>query len=223
MRSRQCGLTFKVKRLIDLFLALIGLLVLLPLFILASFLVWLSMGRPVLFRQIRPGRFAKPFTLLKFRTMSVCRDASGELLSDADRLTRVGRFLRSTSLDEMPQLWNIAFGEMSLVGPRPLLIEYLPRYSPEQACRHNVMPGITGWAQINGRNSLSWDEKFALDKWYVENWSLRLDARILLLTLRRVIKRQAISQAGSATMPEFKGANSGLNEIPGSESVKQQY
>ena len=166
------------------------------------------MGCPILLRQQRPGRFAKPFRLLKFRTMSEQREASGDLLPDAVRLTRVGRLLRATSLDELPQLWNVFRGDISLVGPRPLLMDYLPRYSPEQARRHDVMPGITGWAQINGRNALTWEEKFALDNWYVNSWSLALDMRILLLTLIHVLKRDGITQAGHATMPEFIGFKS---------------
>jgi len=166
------------------------------------------MGSPILFRQQRPGRFAKPFWLLKFRTMSEQREASGDLLPDAVRLTRVGRLLRAISLDELPQLWNVLRGDISLVGPRPLLMDYLPRYSPEQARRHDVMPGITGWAQINGRNALTWEEKFALDNWYVNNWGLALDLRILLLTLIRVLKRDGITPAGHATMPEFTGFKS---------------
>ena len=161
------------------------------------------MGRPIVFRQQRPGRFAKPFILLKFRTMSDRRDASGRLLPDAERLTRIGRFLRATSLDELPQLWNVLRGDISLVGPRPLLMEHLPRYSPEQGRRHDVMSGITGWAQINGRNALNWAEKFELDKWYVDNWSLGLDLRILLQTFKCVLRRERISSGGHATMPEF--------------------
>jgi lipopolysaccharide/colanic/teichoic acid biosynthesis glycosyltransferase/glycosyltransferase involved in cell wall biosynthesis len=205
MRHRQTGWRLWIKRLFDRAAALCGLIVLSPLLIGASLLVWLSMGRPILFRQPRPGRFAQPFWLLKFRTMSNRRDASGKLLPDADRLTRAGRFLRATSLDELPQLWNVLSGDLSLVGPRPLLMEYLPRYTPEQAHRHDVLPGITGWAQINGRNALTWEEKFVLDTWYVRNWSLMLDLRILFSTARRVFLRSGISRAGHATMPEFGG------------------
>jgi lipopolysaccharide/colanic/teichoic acid biosynthesis glycosyltransferase len=164
------------------------------------------MGRPIFFRQQRPGRFVKPFWLLKFRTMSDRRGAGGKLLPDADRLTRIGRMLRATSLDELPQLWNVLRGDISLVGPRPLLMQYLPRYSPEQARRHDVMPGLTGWAQINGRNALTWQEKFALDTWYVDNWSLMLDFSILAKTLLRVLRRDGISSQGHATMPEFMGS-----------------
>jgi lipopolysaccharide/colanic/teichoic acid biosynthesis glycosyltransferase len=203
MRSRQNGWRFFVKSALDRSAALCGLIVVSPVLIVVSILVWLSMGRPILFRQRRPGRFAKPFLLLKFRTMSERRDANGDLLPDADRLTRVGRLLRATSLDELPQLWNVLRGDISLVGPRPLLMEYLSRYSPEQARRHDVMPGITGWAQINGRNALAWQEKFAHDTWYVDNWSLMLDFSILAKTLWRVLKRNGISSQGHATMPEF--------------------
>jgi len=201
--SRQSGWRLWIKSLFDHSIALCGVIVLSPLFIGISLLVWLSIGRPLLFHQQRPGRSGRPFTLLKFRTMSERRDKSGVLLPDADRLTRVGRFLRATSLDELPQLWNVLRGDISLVGPRPLLMEYLSRYSPEQARRHDVLPGITGWAQINGRNALSWEEKFSLDVWYVENWSLMLDFKILANTLRRVVQRDGISNQGHATMPEF--------------------
>ena len=203
LQYRQSGWRFFVKSALDRSAALCGLIVVSPVLIAVSILVWLSIGRPIVFRQQRPGRFAKPFWLLKFRTMSDVRDSSGRLLPDADRLTRVGRLLRATSLDELPQLWNVVRGDISLVGPRPLLMEYLPRYSPEQARRHDVMPGITGWAQINGRNALLWQEKFALDTWYVDNWSLMLDFSILARTLWRVLKRNGISSQGHATMPEF--------------------
>jgi sugar transferase EpsL len=204
--STQRGWRFGFKRVFDSITALCGLAVLSPLFIVVSLLVWLSMGRPVLFRQRRPGRFQKPFELLKFRTMAESRDSDGKLLPDAERLTRVGRWLRATSIDELPQLWNVFRGDMSLVGPRPLLMEYLPRYTPEQLRRHEVLPGITGWAQINGRNALTWEEKFALDAWYVDNWNLLLDLRILAKTLRLVLKRDGISSRGHATMPEFMGS-----------------
>jgi lipopolysaccharide/colanic/teichoic acid biosynthesis glycosyltransferase len=163
------------------------------------------MRGPVLFRQIRPGKYAQPFTLLKFRTMTVARDIHGQLLPDGERITRLGRFLRACSLDELPQLWNVLRGDMSLVGPRPLLMQYLARYTPEQLRRHQVSPGITGWAQVNGRNALSWDEKFAMDTWYVDHWNLLLDARILAITLRKVLTRQGISNQNHATMPEFMG------------------
>lgn len=208
VKSRQQGWRLWIKIAFDRCTVLCGLIVLSPIFIAVGVLVWLSMGSPILFRQQRPGRFAKPFWLLKFRTMSEQREASGDLLPDAVRLTRVGRLLRAISLDELPQLWNVLRGDISLVGPRPLLMDYLPRYSPEQARRHDVMPGITGWAQINGRNALTWEEKFALDNWYVNNWGLALDLRILLLTLIRVLKRDGITPAGHATMPEFTGFKS---------------
>jgi lipopolysaccharide/colanic/teichoic acid biosynthesis glycosyltransferase len=163
------------------------------------------MGWPVFFKQKRPGLKGHPFLLVKFRTMTDERDETGTLLPDGSRLTSLGRFLRATSLDELPQLWNVLRGELSLVGPRPLLMQYLERYTPEQARRHEVLPGITGWAQINGRNAISWEEKFALDIWYVDNWSLKLDALILVRTFLRVLKRDGISREGHATMPEFLG------------------
>ncbi len=189
----------------DCIAALCGLVLVCPLLLVVSALVWLSMGRPILFRQQRPGRFAAPFTLLKFRTMSARCDSAGKLLPDVDRLTRVGRLLRATSLDELPQLWNVLRGDISLVGPRPLLIQYLTRYSPQEARRHDVMPGITGWAQVNGRNALTWEEKFALDTWYVDHWSLALDLSILSKTITSVVRRAGISNPGHATMPEFRG------------------
>jgi len=213
MQSGQSGWRLWVKKAIDRTAALCGLVVLSPIFVCVSVLIWLSMGRPVLFRQRRPGWFARPFTLLKFRTMSERRDASGRLLTDADRLTHVGRLIRATSLDELPQLWNVLRGEVSMVGPRPLLMEYLGRYTPEQARRHEVLPGITGWAQINGRNALSWDEKFALDVWYVDNWSLTLDLRILFKTVWRVLRREGISQNGHPTMPEFMGSKAATPSV----------
>jgi lipopolysaccharide/colanic/teichoic acid biosynthesis glycosyltransferase len=175
------------------------------------------MGYPVLFRQQRPGKRGRTITLIKIRTMSDRRDAAGQLLPDAERLTRVGRLLRSTSLDEVPQLWNVLRGDLSLVGPRPLLMEYLPRYSPEQARRHDVMPGITGWAQINGRNALSWEEKFTMDTWYVDHWSLWLDLKILFMTGWRVLQRDGISNQDYATMPEFMG----LSAITGARNEQR--
>lgn len=165
-----------------------------------------EMGAPVLFSQTRPGRHGKPFKMIKFRTMRDAIDADGRPLPDAERLTKLGRFLRSSSLDELPELWNVLKGDMSLVGPRPLLMEYLPLYSEEQARRHEVRPGVTGWAQVNGRNAISWDEKFALDVWYVDNRSLWLDLKIIWLTLRKVVKREGISAAGEATMSKFTGS-----------------
>lgn len=194
-----------MKRLFD---ALVSALALLFLAVPLLALVWLvcrKLGRPVLFRQVRPGLNGQPFEMLKFRTMTDARDASGALLPDAQRLTPFGRFLRASSLDELPELWNVLTGEMSLVGPRPLLMEYLPLYSPEQARRHEVLPGITGWAQVNGRNAISWTDKFALDVWYVDHRSLWLDVRILWLTVRKVLVRDGISAAGEATMPRFEG------------------
>lgn len=193
------------KRGFDLIASGVGLLLLAPLIGGTALAVLLSMGRPVLFRQQRPGRHGKLFVVFKFRTMSNDRDASGELLPDGQRLTRIGKFVRSTSLDELPQLFNVLRGDMSLVGPRPLLIRYLERYTPEQARRHEVRPGITGWAQVNGRNAISWEEKFALDTWYVDNWSLWLDFKILFLTVLRVVERKDVSNAGHETMPEFFG------------------
>lgn len=193
------------KRLLDLIVALTALIVLAPVLAVLALLVRAKLGAPVLFRQTRPGLHGKPFTLYKFRTMTDARDAQGNLLPDAERLTPFGRFLRSTSLDELPELWNVLKGDMSLVGPRPLLMQYLDRYTPEQARRHEVRPGITGWAQVNGRNALSWDEKFRLDVWYVDNMSLWLDLRIVALTVWKILKREGISQPGQATMEEFMG------------------
>ena len=197
-----------MKRIFDLIASSIGLLVLaLPLLVLA-WQVRRKLGSPVLFTQVRPGLHGKPFRMVKFRTMTDERDASGALLPDAQRLTPFGRFLRASSLDELPELWNVLRGQMSLVGPRPLLMEYLPLYSPEQARRHEVRPGITGWAQVNGRNAISWADKFALDVWYVDHRSLFLDIRILWLTVRKVLVRDGISAAGEATMPRFEGDKS---------------
>ena len=194
-----------MKRLFDLLISALGLLVLaLPLLTL-GWLVRRKLGSPVLFAQVRPGLHGKPFRMAKFRTMTNVCDASGALLPDAQRLTSFGRFLRASSLDELPELWNVLRGEMSLVGPRPLLMEYLPLYSPEQARRHEVRPGITGWAQVNGRNAISWPDKFALDVWYVDNRSMWLDVRILWLTVRKVLVRDGISAVGEATMPKFEG------------------
>jgi lipopolysaccharide/colanic/teichoic acid biosynthesis glycosyltransferase len=193
------------KRIFDLLLTVIGLALLSPILLLIALAVRLAHGSPVLFTQLRPGRFGEPFYIYKFRTMTEARDAQGKLLPDAERLTRLGRFLRASSLDELPELFNVLRGEMSLVGPRPLLMQYLGRYSPEQARRHAVLPGITGWAQVNGRNALTWQDKFRLDVWYVDNWSFWLDLRILGMTLWKVIKREGISQPGHATAEEFMG------------------
>ncbi len=195
------------KRLLDLAITVPVLVVLAPLYGVLALMVRIYHGRPVIFTQVRPGYHHKPFTVLKFRTMTNARDAQGQLLPDEIRLTRLGRFLRSTSLDELPELINVLKGEMSLVGPRPLFIQYLERYSPEQARRHNVAPGITGWAQINGRNAISWDEKFNLDVWYVDHRCFWLDIKILLLTVWKVIKREGISQPGFATAEEFWGSH----------------
>jgi lipopolysaccharide/colanic/teichoic acid biosynthesis glycosyltransferase len=197
-----------MKRLFDLLLSLGGLVVLSMPLLLLWVLVHRKLGSPVLFRQVRPGLHGRPFMMVKFRTMTDERGADGELLPDAQRLTAFGRFLRASSLDELPELWNVLRGEMSLVGPRPLLMEYLPLYSPEQARRHEVRPGITGWAQVNGRNALSWEERFKLDIWYVDHRSLWLDLRILWLTVRKVIVREGISAQGEATMPRFTGKKS---------------
>ena len=202
---------FFFKRLMDFIGAVVGLALLAPVMLLIALFICLNMGRPVLFRQFRPGLHGRPFVIYKFRTMKEERDSRGDLLPDGQRLTRLGRFLRNASLDELPELFNVLKGEMSLVGPRPLLIEYLDRYTPEQARRHEVKPGITGWAQVNGRNAITWEEKFKLDVWYVDNWSLWLDIKILWLTLVRVLKREGISAQGYATMPEFMGQKGNLN------------
>ena len=201
----QSGWRLALKRALDVSAALAGLILLSPLMLVTAAAISLSMGPPVIFRQQRPGRKKVPFTLFKFRTMRDEKDKFGRLLPDAERLTFVGRILRATSLDELPQLWNVLWGDLSLVGPRPLLTEYLERYTAEQMRRHDVLPGITGWAQINGRNQLSWPEKFNLDLWYVDHWSLKLDFYILCKTLWQVVKREGISQPGHATMPEFGG------------------
>ena len=192
-----------LKRVFDIVVSAVALTVLAPVMGLIALAVWRTMGRPVLFRHVRPGLHGKPFVMYKFRTMRDLRDAEGKLLPDEARLTPFGRWLRSTSLDELPELVNVLRGEMSLVGPRPLLMEYLDRYTPEQARRHEVKPGITGWAQIHGRNNLRWDERFKLDVWYVDNWSLWLDVKILWRTLWMVLRREGISAQGHATMPRF--------------------
>lgn len=195
-----------MKRLFDLLVAGGALVVLSPILLIVALLVRVKLGSPVLFRQQRPGLHGQPFMMLKFRTMIDAVGRDGQPLPDAERLTSFGRWLRASSLDELPELLNILRGDMSLVGPRPLLMRYLPLYSPEQARRHEVRPGLTGWAQINGRNALSWDEKFALDRWYVENRGFLLDLRILWLTMLKVVKREGISSAGEATMPPFTGS-----------------
>lgn len=193
------------KRALDLLLTLPALLLLSPVLLVVALLVRIKHGTPVLFRQERPGLRGKPFMMYKFRTMTDARNAAGELLPDAERLTRFGMLLRKTSLDELPELFNVLRGDMSLIGPRPLLTQYLDRYTPGQRRRHEVRPGISGWAQINGRNALSWDEKFALDVWYVDHLSLWLDLKIIALTIWKIIKREGISQDGYATMPEYMG------------------
>lgn len=194
------------KRWLDLILLLLAAPLVVPVMLIVALLVLWLLGRPVLFVQLRPGLHGKPFAMYKFRTMSNVRDAAGNLRPDEHRLGKIGRLLRSTSLDELPELVNVLRGDMSLVGPRPLLLEYLPLYSDEQRRRHNVLPGITGWAQVNGRNRLNWEEKFALDVWYVDNQSLWLDLKILCLTVKRVLSREGISAEGEATMPRFAGS-----------------
>jgi sugar transferase EpsL len=193
------------KRLFDLALTIPGIVLVSPILLLVALVVWIAEGPPVIFRQARPGYRSRIFTVLKFRTMRNAVDRHNRLLPDEARLSRLGQVLRSTSLDELPELVNVLRGEMSLVGPRPLLEQYLSRYSPEQARRHNVMPGITGWAQINGRNALTWQDKFLLDVWYVDHWSLRLDLKIMFLTFWKVVKREGINHPGQATNEEFQG------------------
>lgn len=193
------------KRALDIVVASVGLVVAAPIMLVVALAIRWSMGPPIIFKQVRPGLKAKPFVLYKFRTMTSERGPDGELLPDERRLTRLGRLLRATSIDELPQLWNVLRGDMSLVGPRPLLPEYLDRYTPEQARRHEVRPGITGWAQVNGRNETTWEERLRQDVWYVDNWSLRLDLKILWLTVVKVLLREGISKEGHATMPEFEG------------------
>ena len=195
------------KRLFDLILTLPGLVLISPLLGLIAVLVRIYLGSPVLFRQMRPGKGGEPFNVYKFRTMTDERGSSENLLSDAERMTGLGRFLRSLSLDELPELFNVLRGEMSLVGPRPLLMQYLERYSVEQARRHEVLPGISGWAQVNGRNAITWEDKFRYDVWYVDNWSLWLDIKILLTTGWKVITREGISQLGHTTAEEFMGSD----------------
>jgi sugar transferase EpsL len=195
------------KRLFDIIVSAVFLAGLSPLLIVAALAISLKMGRPVLFGQLRPGLKGRPFTIYKFRTMSERRDGQGSLLPDADRLLPFGRFLRASSLDELPELWNVLKGDMSLVGPRPLLMQYLDRYTPAQARRHEVRPGITGWAQVNGRNAITWEEKFELDVWYVDHRSFRLDLKIIFFTVWKILKREGISQPGQATMEEFRGSD----------------
>lgn len=195
-----------MNRVTNCILAAAALLLLLPLMVGIALFVRSNLGTPVLFRQLRPGLHGKPFEMVKFRTMRDALDAAGKPLPDSERLTDFGRWLRATSLDEFPELWNVLKGDMNLVGPRPLLMEYLPLYSPEQARRHDVRPGITGWAQVNGRNAISWDQKFQLDAWYVDHQSLWLDIKILWLTVKKMLLRDGISAVGDATMPRFTGS-----------------
>ena len=194
-----------IKRLLDIIIASIALILLSPLYAFVAYKVKKNLGSPVLFRQVRPGLHGKPFEMIKFRTMKDAVDEEGNPLPDSERLTPFGQMLRSTSLDEMPELWNVIKGDMSIVGPRPLLMEYLPLYSPEQAKRHNVRPGMTGHAQVNGRNAIGWEEKFKLDTWYVENQSIWLDFKIMFKTVHKVLAKDDISAEGDATMPKFTG------------------
>jgi len=195
-----------IKRILDIVVSAVALLILMPVCLVIMILVGISLGRPVFFSQIRPGENSKSFEMIKFRTMRDTLYENGKPLPDSERITPLGRFLRSTSLDELPELWNVLKGDMSLVGPRPLLMEYLDLYTPEQARRHEVRPGITGWAQVNGRNAISWEDKFKLDVWYVDNQSLWLDIKILFLTVKKVFAREGISADGEATMPKFTGS-----------------
>ncbi len=197
-----------IKRAFDIVASAGGLLALSPVLVVVAGLIRFNLGSPILFRQVRPGLHGKPFLMVKFRTMRDALDEQGNPLPDELRLTALGRFLRSSSLDEFPELWNVLKGDMSLVGPRPLLMEYLPLYSPEQARRHDARPGVTGWAQVNGRNALSWEDKFKLDVWYVDNQSFWLDIKILFLTVKKVLVRDGISAEGEATMSKFTGSKS---------------
>lgn len=202
-----------VKTIFDVTLSLILLTIFLPLIMCIALITRFQLGAPILFKQLRPGKFGKPFVIWKFRTLKNTCDQFGELLPDELRMTFWGSFLRRFSIDELPELWNIIKGDMSLVGPRPLLIEYLPLYSDEQKRRHEVKPGITGWAQVNGRNAINWQEKFKLDVWYVDNCSFILDVKILFLTLYKVIRRESISAAGHVTSPKFEGNNNMENNV----------
>lgn len=194
-----------IKSMLDRLVAVITLLLFSPLLAIIATIIYTRIGKPIFFAQPRPGKDDQIFTFYKFRTMTNERDVDGNLLPDEQRLTALGQFLRQTSLDELPQLWNVLKGDMSFVGPRPLMVEYLDRYSPEQARRHKVKPGITGWAQVNGRNAVAWEERFKLDVWYVDHWSPWLDLEILFLTVWKVLQREGISQAGHATMEDFRG------------------
>ena len=203
-----------MKRALDIAVLVVLAPVLVVVLLVLAVLVRARLGSPVFFTQVRPGLLGKPFRLIKFRSMTDARDAQGTLLSDADRLSNFGRFLRASSLDELPEVMNVLAGEMSLVGPRPLLMDYLPLYTPEQTRRHDVAPGITGWTQVNGRNALTWEEKFALDTWYVDNRTLALDLKILALTVGKVLRRDGISAAGDATMPRFEGSKADKTSTP---------
>ena len=196
-----------MKRLLDIIISLSALILLAPLYAVISYKVKKNLGSPIFFKQIRPGLHTQPFEMVKFRTMKDATDSSGNLLPDSMRMTAFGKMLRSSSLDELPELWNVLKGDMSLVGPRPLLMEYVPLYNKEQTRRHEMRPGITGWAQINGRNAISWEEKFQLDVWYVDNHSIWLDLKILLLTLKKVFIKEGISADGEVTMTKFTGSN----------------
>jgi sugar transferase EpsL len=210
--------SIKVKRYLDIIISLVMIILLSPLMIAFSFLIQFTMGRPVFFKQYRPGIHGKLFILYKFRTMNTRKDSFNNLLPDSERLTRIGKALRFSSLDELPELWNVIKGDMSLVGPRPLLRQYLDRYTPEQMRRHDVKPGITGWAQINGRNTISWEEKFALDLWYVDNNTIWLDIKIILITIWKIIKREGITQTGEATASEFFGRE---NQVPSNQATRE--
>ena len=196
-----------MKRIVDILVSFFGIVLLTPIFLLVAFLIRKNLGSPVIFSQIRPGIDGKPFKMYKFRSMKNAIDTSGNPLPDAERLTPFGQKLRSTSLDELPELWNVLKGDMSLVGPRPLLMEYLPLYNKEQYRRHEMRPGITGWAQINGRNAISWEDKFKLDVWYVDNQSLKLDLKILLLTIKKVFIKEGVSSSGEVTTSKFTGSH----------------
>jgi len=204
--QRQTGWRLAIKVILDRLTAAVLLVLLSPAMLAIALLVWIKLGNPILYRQVRPGRNAKPFAMVKFRTMKQAATPQDETSSDSDRLIPLGRFLRASSLDELPELWNVLCGDLSLIGPRPLLIQYLDRYTPEQARRHDVLPGITGWAAINGRNGLTWERRFELDVWYVDHWSLLLDLKILLRTIPTVAKRRGISMEGYATTAEFLGS-----------------
>ena len=201
-----------MKYIVDLVLIIICLPLLIPLFMVVAILVWFNLSSPIFFFQTRPGITGKPFEMVKFRSMNDLRNTDGTLAADSQRLTRFGHFLRSSSLDELPELWNVLKGDMSLVGPRPLLLEYLERYTSEQALRHSVKPGITGWAQVNGRNAISWEDKFKLDVWYVNHQSFWLDIKILFLTIKKVFFKEGISQQGHATMPVYMGTQAKTEE-----------